>query len=296
MGSYTRSSTRTELPARRGHPRGVSCRAPRWLRMSCRLGGRNRTGAGSGPQGVLREGSMPVFRRTRLRFRPGYGRIACRRRRALAAPLPTARRPLEPENAGDSVCRQPVVGVRYDRVRLKLNGLHLAPAFGNRRGVEPFVGERMPDRSLGPAEPRAGPEGSMSAAKEELTRIVAEQPEDSTREELVRELDLRLMVRRGLDDADAGRTISNEEMRSGIRSWPDWDGLGKPSCGREISSSTWHLTPPRPRRALWKVSATMIRGGIGRCARGVVRMRFSPRGRRRRRTGGRCGPARSRAR
>ena len=59
----------------------------------------------------------------------------------------------------------------------------------------------------------------MSGAKEELTRIVAEQPEDSTREELVRELALRLMVRRGL--ADAGRTISNEEMRSRIRSWPD---------------------------------------------------------------------------
>ena len=37
---------------------------------------------------------------------------------------------------------------------------------------------------------------------------------------IVRELALRLMVRRGLDDADAGRTISNEEMRSRIRSWP----------------------------------------------------------------------------
>ncbi len=61
----------------------------------------------------------------------------------------------------------------------------------------------------------------MSAAKEELTRIIAEQPDDSTHEELVRELAFRLMVRRGLDDSDAGRTISNEEMRSRIRSWPD---------------------------------------------------------------------------
>ena len=49
--------------------------------------------------------------------------------------------------------------------------------------------------------------GSVSGAKEELTRIIAEQPEDSTQEELVRELALRLMVRRGLDDADAGRTL-----------------------------------------------------------------------------------------
>ncbi len=71
----------------------------------------------------------------------------------------------------------------------------------------------------------------MSAAKEELMRIIAEQPGDSTQEELLRELAFGIMVRRGLDDADAGRTISNEEMRSGIRSWPDWDGLGKPGCG-----------------------------------------------------------------
>ena len=54
----------------------------------------------------------------------------------------------------------------------------------------------------------------MSGAKEELTRIIAEQPEDGTQEEIVRELALRFRVRRGLDDADAGRTISNEEMRS----------------------------------------------------------------------------------
>ena len=61
----------------------------------------------------------------------------------------------------------------------------------------------------------------MSAAKEELTRFIAGQPDDSTQEELVRELAFRLMVCRGLDDSDAGRTISNEEMRSRNRSWPD---------------------------------------------------------------------------
>ena len=49
----------------------------------------------------------------------------------------------------------------------------------------------------------------MSGAKEELTQIIAEQPEDSTQEELVRERALRLMVRRRLDDADSGPTISN---------------------------------------------------------------------------------------
>jgi predicted transcriptional regulator len=60
----------------------------------------------------------------------------------------------------------------------------------------------------------------MSTAKEELTRLVQEQPEDSTIEEIVRELAFRLMVERGLADSDAGRTISNDEMARRIRSWP----------------------------------------------------------------------------
>jgi predicted transcriptional regulator len=60
----------------------------------------------------------------------------------------------------------------------------------------------------------------MSSAKEELTKLVQEQPEDSTIEEIVRELAFRLMVERGLADSDAGRTISNDEMARRIRSWP----------------------------------------------------------------------------
>jgi predicted transcriptional regulator len=59
----------------------------------------------------------------------------------------------------------------------------------------------------------------MSSAKEELTRLVQEQPEDSTIEEIVRELAFRLMVERGLADSDAGRVISNDEMARRIRSW-----------------------------------------------------------------------------
>lgn len=59
----------------------------------------------------------------------------------------------------------------------------------------------------------------MSDAKEELTRLVQEQPEDSTIEEIVRELTFRLMVERGLADSDAGRVTSNDEMARRIRSW-----------------------------------------------------------------------------
>jgi predicted transcriptional regulator len=59
----------------------------------------------------------------------------------------------------------------------------------------------------------------MSTAKEELARLIAGQPEDSSREEIVRELAFHVMVQRGLADADAKRTISNEEMARRIRSW-----------------------------------------------------------------------------
>jgi predicted transcriptional regulator len=61
---------------------------------------------------------------------------------------------------------------------------------------------------------------SLSSAKEELTRLVQEQPEDSTIEEIVRELAFRLMVERGLADSDAGRAIPNDEMARRIRAWP----------------------------------------------------------------------------
>jgi predicted transcriptional regulator len=60
----------------------------------------------------------------------------------------------------------------------------------------------------------------MSSVKEELTKLVQEQPEDSTLEEIVRELAFRLMVERGLTDSDAGRVTSNDEMARRIRSWP----------------------------------------------------------------------------
>ena len=59
----------------------------------------------------------------------------------------------------------------------------------------------------------------MATAKEELTRLIQGQPEDSSREEIVRELALHVMFENGLADSDAKRTISNEEMGRRIRSW-----------------------------------------------------------------------------
>jgi len=60
----------------------------------------------------------------------------------------------------------------------------------------------------------------MGTAKDELKTLLDRQPEDSSSEELVRELAFHVMIQRGLADSDAGRTISNEEMGRRIRSWP----------------------------------------------------------------------------
>ena len=59
----------------------------------------------------------------------------------------------------------------------------------------------------------------MSTVKEELARLIEGQPEDSSREEIVRELAFHVMVQRGLADSDAKRTISNKEMAHRIRAW-----------------------------------------------------------------------------
>jgi predicted transcriptional regulator len=59
----------------------------------------------------------------------------------------------------------------------------------------------------------------MATAKEELKLLLDNQPEDSSSEELVRELAFHVMVQRGLADSDAGRIFSNEEVSQRIRSW-----------------------------------------------------------------------------
>ncbi|HYL88791.1 MAG TPA: hypothetical protein VEU32_08500 [Burkholderiales bacterium] len=60
----------------------------------------------------------------------------------------------------------------------------------------------------------------MSTAKEELTRLIQNQSDTSSSEEIVRELALHVMAQRGLADSDARRTLSNEEMGRRIRRYP----------------------------------------------------------------------------
>ena len=59
----------------------------------------------------------------------------------------------------------------------------------------------------------------MATAKEHIAELIKRQPDDSSYDEIVRELAFDLMVQRGLKDSDEGRTISNEEMSQRIRTW-----------------------------------------------------------------------------
>jgi predicted transcriptional regulator len=59
----------------------------------------------------------------------------------------------------------------------------------------------------------------MSTAKDQISEILKRQPDDSSYDEIVRELAFDLMVQRGLKDSDDGRTISNDEMQHRIKTW-----------------------------------------------------------------------------
>ena len=58
----------------------------------------------------------------------------------------------------------------------------------------------------------------MSTAKEDLTQLIQAQPDDSSPDEIVRELAFHVMVQQELADSDAMRTVTNEEMQKRIRS------------------------------------------------------------------------------
>ena len=59
----------------------------------------------------------------------------------------------------------------------------------------------------------------MATAKEHIAEILKRQPDDSSYDDIVRELAFDLMVQRGLEDSDERRTLSNEEMAHRIKTW-----------------------------------------------------------------------------
>lgn len=55
--------------------------------------------------------------------------------------------------------------------------------------------------------------------KDHAIQRIQDLPADSTYDQILRELAFDRMIERGLADADAGRTISHEEMGRRIASW-----------------------------------------------------------------------------
>lgn len=59
----------------------------------------------------------------------------------------------------------------------------------------------------------------MSSAKQQITKIVQEQPDDSTYDAILRELAFARMIERGLEDSEAKRTVSDAELKQRLQTW-----------------------------------------------------------------------------
>ena len=59
----------------------------------------------------------------------------------------------------------------------------------------------------------------QQSVKEHMVRVIESQPEDSSYDEILRELAFDRMIARGLEDVDQGRTVSHEEVRREVESW-----------------------------------------------------------------------------
>lgn len=88
----------------------------------------------------------------------------------------------------------------------------------------------------------------MPSAKEQIAKILQDQPDDSSYDEILQKLLFVRMVEKGLADADAGRTISHEEMKRRINmnlSLGGWEEAAKRTRAQkkdllvDESPSTW---------------------------------------------------------
>ncbi len=59
----------------------------------------------------------------------------------------------------------------------------------------------------------------MSTAKDQLKQIIESQPEDSSYDDILRELAFKRMVDKGLEDVKNDNVVSNEVMEERIREW-----------------------------------------------------------------------------
>lgn len=59
----------------------------------------------------------------------------------------------------------------------------------------------------------------MSIAKDQIKQVLDSQPDDSSFNEILKELAFKRMIDKGLIDVKAENTISNQEMKHRIKSW-----------------------------------------------------------------------------
>jgi predicted transcriptional regulator len=62
-------------------------------------------------------------------------------------------------------------------------------------------------------------DSTVLSGKDQVRKILEELPDDSSFEEILREMAFERMIERGLADADAGRVIGNDEMKRRIDEW-----------------------------------------------------------------------------
>ena len=58
-----------------------------------------------------------------------------------------------------------------------------------------------------------------TSPKHRMIDVIESQPDDSSYDEILRELAFARMIELGMADSDAGRTITNEELRRRMKSW-----------------------------------------------------------------------------
>lgn len=59
----------------------------------------------------------------------------------------------------------------------------------------------------------------QETAKDRLIKIIQEQPDDMSAEEILKELAFHQMIQRGLKDVEEGRTIPHEQVEREMQSW-----------------------------------------------------------------------------
>jgi predicted transcriptional regulator len=59
----------------------------------------------------------------------------------------------------------------------------------------------------------------MTIAKHTVKKVIDSLPDDISYDEIIKALAFDRMIKRGLDDSEHGRTISNHEIKQRIKQW-----------------------------------------------------------------------------